>query len=168
MSDDWSRSPRGRVELLLAGLFVLLNVGIPLLIVDLFPFSRAPMFEDAPVLYCNYIVSDPQGSQLDPKSDELVDLGLQRNYWGNPLGSGVGFHPPPTIDRVGEVASAEEVRRQVESYLRLHPELAYLDVVQEILGPISSRQVGVMKQHRWRILAPAKSQPDAPARETQP
>lgn len=165
MSDDGSRSPRGRVELLLAGLFVLLNLGIPLLIVDLFPFSRAPMFEDAPVLYCNYLVHDPQGKPFT--GDRLIDLGLQRNYWGNPLGSGVGFHPPPTIDRVGEVASAEDVRKCVERYLRLHPELAYLDVVQEILGPISSHQVGVMQQHSWRIFA-TSSKPDAPAREHQP
>lgn len=166
MMDDWSRTPRGRVELLLAGLFVLLNVGIPLLIVDLFPFSRAPMFEDAPVLYCNYLVRDPQGQLFTPA--QLVDVGLQRNYWGNPLGSGVGFQPPPTVDRVGEVAPAEEVRARVETYLSLHPALAYLDVVQQVLGPIDSRQVGVMKEQSWRIVAPARSLPTAPARERVP
>ena len=85
-SPDWLKTPRGRRDLLFIATFVLLNVLIPLLIMDLYPFSRAPMFADAPQLYCDYQLFDPRGNALD-----VLDFGLHRNYWGNPVGEGVGF-----------------------------------------------------------------------------
>src|SRR5262245_45102522 len=111
---DWMHTPRGRQDLLLISGFLLVNLLVPLLIVDLYPFSRAPMFADAPRLYCDYHVYDPEGSELhlagpDGKARVLVDgkpvpaLGLHRNYWGNPIGAGVGFIPPQTVDQFGKV-----------------------------------------------------------------
>src|SRR5579884_3415666 len=108
----WSRTPRGRRELLAVGLFVGLSVAVPIFTCELFPFSRAPMFADRPGLYCDYAVFAPDGRALD-----VLDFGLQRNYWGNPLGAGVGFHPPPSVDTFGRVASREEVVETVAARL---------------------------------------------------
>src|SRR5580704_16284260 len=92
-TDRRSSTSCGRRELTVAGLFVFVFATVPLIRTELYPFSRAPMFEDAPLLYCDYAVTDPDGRPL-----ELLDFGLHRNYWGNPLGVGVGFEPPPSLD----------------------------------------------------------------------
>ena len=58
-----STTPRGRRDLLFIAAFVLPNLLMPLLIVDLYPFSRAPMFADAPQRYCDYRLFDPTMAQ---------------------------------------------------------------------------------------------------------
>ena len=107
----WASTPRGRKELLAVGLFCLTFAVVPLLTTELYPFSRAPMFGDAPRLYCDYVVRLPDGRQLTDETDKptLTKLGVQRNYWGNPLGVGVGYEPPPTVDDFGKVADKELV-----------------------------------------------------------
>ena len=76
----WSATPRGRRELAAVGLFCLAFAVTPLVTTELYPFSRAPMFADAPRQYCDYAVITPDGRRLtDPR--RLALLGLQRNYW---------------------------------------------------------------------------------------
>lgn len=149
---DWVHSPRGRKELFLVGGFVLLNLLIPLLVVDLYPFSRAPMFADAPRLYCDYHLFGPGGEQLS-----LLTFGLHRNYWGNPIGAGVGFLPPPTVDRFGIIASREEVTAHLQNQLRARPELTFVEVVQEVISDVDGQHVGAMEAmtQRWRVDNPA-------------
>ncbi len=174
-STDWIHSHRGRKELLVIGGFVLLNLLIPLLIVDLYPFSRAPMFADAPREYCNYRLFGPDGKELhlyDASGKELVRvfgepvpaLGLHRNYWGNPIGSGVGFLPPPTLDEFGSIPSREEITTHLQKQLQGRPELAYVEVVQEVIGDIDGQHVGVIKEktQRWRVDNPAYRGEDRP------
>ncbi len=145
------QTPRGRKEFLLVAGFVLLNLLIPLLIVDLYPFSRAPMFADAPQLYCAYHLYGPRGEELS-----LLEFGLHRNYWGNPLGAGVGFLPPASVDRFGSVASRDEVTAHLHERLHGRPDLAHVEVVQEVIGD-RGQQVGVIPEmtQRWRIENPA-------------
>jgi hypothetical protein len=159
---DWIHSSRGRKELLLIGTFVLLNLLIPLLIVDLYPFSRAPMFEDAPQCYCDYHLYGPEGRDLGEEG--LLAFGLHRNYWGNPIGAGVGFIPPPTVDTFGTVASQDKVTAHLEQKLRTRPELAYVEVVQEIIGDVDGHQVGTIeaRTQRWRVANPVYQPEEKP------
>jgi hypothetical protein len=146
----WRRTPRGRRELLAVGLFCLANLLVPLLITDLYPFSRAPMFADAPQRFADYTVTGPDKQPLPP-----ADFGLQRNYWGNPLGIGVGYNPPPSADEFGAVASEETVRQTVSQRLQQRADLRYVDVVQTIIGALDSGGVGEVASQRWRIDNPA-------------
>jgi hypothetical protein len=146
-ASSWSQTPRGRRELLAAGLFCLANVLVPLFITDLYPFSRAPMFADSPSRYCDYSLTGPDGTALAP-----ADFGLQRNYWGNPLGVGVGYWPPESVDRFGEVADRAEVSAFLERRLARFPELPYVVVTQEVVGPLpGGRTVGPLERRTWRV-----------------
>jgi hypothetical protein len=127
-------------------LFGLASLAIPLFLVELFPFSRAPMFADAPQLYCDYAIYSPEGKRL-PEGD----LGLQRNYWGNPIGVGVGFRPRPTLDHFGDVADLELVTQHVAEHLARFPELPYVEVNQEVIGAVDSDHVGPLQERRWRV-----------------
>jgi len=148
-SPDWLQTSRGRRDLFFIATFLLLNVLIPLLIVDLYPFSRAPMFADAPQLYCSYQLFDPRGNPLD-----VLDFGLHRNYWGNPVGEGVGFKPPHSVDQFGIIGDPEEITPHVQNRLRQWPELAYVEVLQEVIGDEDGRRVGVIRKRRWRVENP--------------
>jgi hypothetical protein len=145
----WSGSARGRGELAGIALFCLASVLVPLLRTELYPFSRAPMFADAPQRYCNYRVSGPDGRELP-----LADFGLQRNYWGNPPGVGVGFHPPDSVDHFGEVADREAVTAHVAARLQDFPALEAVEVVQEVIGPVDGGRVGLVSSSRWRVANP--------------
>jgi hypothetical protein len=146
----WAASPRGRKELLAVALYCLAAAGMPLACTELYPFSRAPMFADAPRLYCDYHVRAPDGTELPPR-----DFGVQRNYWGNPVGVGFGFFPPDTVDSFGTVAGAEDVTRQVGNHLRRFPDLPWVEVTQEVVGPVDADHVGPVAVHRFRVANPA-------------
>jgi hypothetical protein len=153
---DWVRTWRGRREAAAVILFALLCVGVPLWCGELYPFSCAPMFMDAPQMYCDYQIEGPEGRSLAP-----VEFGVQRNYWGNPVGMGTGFRPPPTVDSFGEVAPRETVTATVASRLADHPELPYVDVVREVVGPMGDRSIGVVARERWRVTNPLVSSQEA-------
>ena len=73
------------------------------------------------------------------------------NYWGNPLGSGVGYFPPETIDEFGSVASEEQIIQYLQRRLTERPELAYIDVTQRVIGDVDGKTVGVLGSRAWRI-----------------
>src|SRR5947199_9372326 len=82
--------------------FVAANLIIPLTLGDVYPFTVAPMFSDAPRSYCNYRVYDPSGKLLADNSTRRVDppdaadpFCLRGYYDGNPAGYAVGVRPPP-------------------------------------------------------------------------
>jgi hypothetical protein len=135
-----------RKELLAIGLFCVLSIVIPLRWVEFYPFSRAPMFADAPRRYCDYMVHDPLGEPLS-----LEAFHLQRNYWGNPSGVGVGFLPPPTVGHFGQVPSQRTITRVVQQRLRDFPQLPYVRVTQRIIGPMDAQRVGVMAEETWQV-----------------
>jgi hypothetical protein len=138
-----------RRELIAAGLFVVLFAGMPVLRTELYPFSRAPMFADAPLRYCEYTVTDPEGRSVD-----LALVGLQRTYWGNPLGLGVGYRPVDSLDVFGEVPSPEAVTVGVQTRLAALPDLAYVDVSRTVIGPVDDRYIGPIESVSWRVENP--------------
>jgi hypothetical protein len=145
----WSATPRGRCELLAAGLFCLANLLVPLFITDLYPFSQAPMFADSPRHYCDYALTDPEGRPLP-----LLDFGLQRNYWGNPLGVGVGYHPPESVDHFGSVATENEVTTFLQRRLSRFPDLPFVHVTQEVIGDVDGQHVGTIDKTTWKVNNP--------------
>jgi hypothetical protein len=131
------------------GLFVLVSLAVPLLVTDLCPFSKAPMFADSPKLYCDYQVFSPQGEKLEP-----IDFGLQRNYWGNPPGVGVGYSPPESVDVFGQVASREAVEEMVSRRLTARPDLPFVEVIQILVFPLPEGRLGTREENRWRVQNP--------------
>ena len=136
------------------------NLIVPLTLGDVYPFTVAPMFCDAPRTYCNYRVYGPDGELLADNSTRRIDppgapdpFCLRRYYDGNPTGLGVGICPPRTIDGgvFGSLQGEQHVRKHFEQCLREHPKLPFVDVEQEIVGPLDERRVGVIAINRWRI-----------------
>ncbi len=130
-------------------LFVMLSIMVPLWHAELYPFSRAPMFSDASQRCCDYKVFSPDGRSLDPRQ-----FAVQRNYWGNPLGVGVGFLPADTVDRFGEVPEKDSVKARVSDCLIRHPELEFVEVIREVIGPFESGGIGPIQTDIWRIENP--------------
>jgi hypothetical protein len=104
------------------------------------------MFADAPLCYCEYTVNDPDGRNL-----ELAAFGLQRNYWGNPLGVGAGYEPPPSLDTFGEVASYEDLIAHVQDRLSSFPELPYVEVTRTVIGSVDDRHIGALSWFRCHV-----------------
>jgi hypothetical protein len=141
---------RSRVALTAAAALLAANVAIPLLFGDVYPFTSSPMFRDCPARCCNYKIIAADGREL-PADEWLV----QRVYDGNPVGYGVGIRPPAVLEQqFGEVADEAAVRRHIERQLTLpqHREHASVEVVQEVIGPLSDgNRVGVVQTNRWRV-----------------
>lgn len=134
---------------LAAGGLLLANIIVPLVWGDVYPFTSAPMFRDNPRQCCNYRVFGPDGKEL-PTEDWLC----HRVYDGNPLGYGVGIKPPVILEReFGQMCSETQVRQHVEGLLDRAEcrELACVEVVQEVIGPIDDERVGVVETRRLRI-----------------
>jgi hypothetical protein len=125
------------------------NVIVPLIWGDVYPFTSAPMFRDAPRQFCNYRVFSMKGKLLDP-ADWLV----QRVYDGNPVGYGVGVEPPAVLEQeFGAIADEATVREHIQRQLAepRHGREAFVDVVQEVIGPVDGQHVGIVQTNRWRI-----------------
>lgn len=153
-----TRRPSAAVLACCAG-FVAANVIVPLTLGDVYPFTVAPMFCDAPRAYCNYRVYAPDGTLLADNSTRRIDppggpdpFCLRRYYDGNPTGCGVGVCPPPTIDGgiFGSVHDEAHVRAHFTECLAKRSE-AYVDVEQEIVGPVDDYRVGLIKTNKWQI-----------------
>lgn len=132
-----------------AGVLLAANIVVPLICGDVYPFTSAPMFRDAPRQYCNYRVYSIKGKQLDP-ADWLV----QRVYDGNPVGYGVGVKPPPVLEQeFGVVPDEAAVREHFQRQLaeQRHSQVTFVDVVQEVIRPVDGQHVGVVQTNRWRI-----------------
>jgi hypothetical protein len=152
----------GKYQFVGVTLFVLANLVMPLVFGELYPFTNASMFPDKPQLYCNYAVYDPNGRELfrssisgltwaNSRMPSVDDFGLQRLYNGNLPGIGVGIKPPDTLDRFGTAPDQQTVTEHVARKLSRKPDLEFVDVVQEIVGPVTSNRVGVVQTNRWRV-----------------
>jgi hypothetical protein len=123
---------------------------VPLATTELYPFSRAPMFADAPQLYCDYAVYSPDGRQITDAA-VLTKLGVQRNYWGNPLGVGVGYAPPPSVDEFGAIAGKDKVVEMAAARLERFPDWEYVTIVQTVFRPTDDGRVAGMPGEAWRV-----------------
>lgn len=137
-------------------LFVVANVAIPLCCAELYPFTNAALFSDAPRVLCDYEITAPSGEHLPNMS-----FGISRQYWGLRGFSSVNPNPhpraiqlPTTIDRVGQVPSKEEVTEVIQQNLRVLRSLEYVEVQQRVLGAIDENRVGVTQRRTWRVYNP--------------
>ena len=145
---------RSRGAMIAVVILLAANVVVPLLWGDVYPFTSAPMFRDSPTKFCNYHIYSPAGAEL-PAADWL----LQRIYDGNPVGYGVGVRPPPVIEQeFGVIHDEAAVRKHVEQQFEqaANAQYNYVEVVQEVIGPIDAQRVGVVETHPWRINRPEK------------
>jgi hypothetical protein len=125
------------------------NVLVPMVCGDLYPFTSAPMFRDAPCQCCNYRVLAEGGAELP-----AAEWQVHRVYDGNPVGYGVGLRPPAVLEQSfgivhDEAAVREHFKRQLaRPEHAAHPSIV---VVQERIGPVSSQRVGIVQTRQWRI-----------------
>ena len=148
------------------GAFLVANLFIPFTLGDVYPFTVAPMFRDAPRRYENIRVFKLDGSLLADNSTRRVDplnspdpFLLRRYYDGNPVGYGVGVRPPNTLDEFGVIHDEAAIRSHLQKCLQALPDLAAVDVEREIVGPIDGWKVGVEQTNRWRIVRDKEAAP---------
>ena len=143
---------RSKLAFLAVTLLLAANIVVPLVWGDVFPFTSAPMFRDAPLCCCNYRVYAPNGREL-PAADWLV----QRIYDGNPVGYGVGICPPPVLEsKFGQVCDEQTVREHIRAQFKNphNQNYLYVEVVQDHIGPIDAQHVGIVHTSRWRVERP--------------
>ena len=144
--------PASRWPLVAVALLLAANIAVPLAGGDVYPFTSAPMFRDCPARCCNYRVLAPDGREL-PAADWLV----QRIYDGNPVGYGVGLVPPAVIEReFGIVHGEAELRRHLAPQFQHAQNRTYpfVEVVQEVIGPVENGRIGIVQTSRWRLDRP--------------
>ncbi len=144
--------------LVLSVIFLALNVLVPLPTVDFYPFTTVPMFSETFEVHCEYQVFDPSGLELT-----ALSFGLHLNHGGNPIGFRGGTEQPATLNSFGEIQSEAEVAAHVQEQLKEWPDLAFVRVVQQVVGPVSEKQVGVVERHEWVIPNPAHLESDPPS-----
>jgi hypothetical protein len=143
--------PLRRGELIAILLFVAVNVAVPLVKVELYPFSRFPMFAGMPRQVAFYRVTDPFGRELPAR-----DFGLEINSDDNPPRLGHGFLPPPTLNEPGAVPNGDSVTAWVQARLVVAgTSPAFVEVVREIYGPAPDGSFGLVAQEAWRIRNPS-------------
>jgi hypothetical protein len=141
--------------------FIAANLLVPLTLGDVYPFTVAPMFRDAPRRYCNYRVFAPDGTVLADNSTRRGDplskpdpFLLRRYYDGNPVGFGVGVRPPVTLGDFGPVHDEAEIRSHFARVWPAEMTHAYVVVEQEIVGPLTGGRVGILETRRFRVERP--------------
>ncbi|QDU30923.1 hypothetical protein ETAA8_60760 [Anatilimnocola aggregata] len=142
---------RDQVAFTIAGTFLLANIVVPVVWGDLYPFTSGPMFRDAPTQYCNYRVYGPDGNLLAAEA-----FYCQRIYDGNPVGYGVGVRPPKVIEEFGTARDEAYCRDHILSHLSAAENRRYpfVEIEQEVIGPIDGEHVGIVKTDRWKVENP--------------
>lgn len=142
---------RDTIALATTAVFLLLNIVVPVIWGDIYPFTSAPMFRDSPTKYCNYRVYGPDGQQLDPEA-----FLVQRIYDGNPVGYGVGVKPPPVLEEFGVERDEAYCRQHVLAQLSSEGNWKYpfVEIEQEVIGPVDEQRIGVVRTDRWRVENP--------------
>lgn len=147
-------SLRSRLALVSVLILLAANVIVPLIGGDVYPFTSAPMFREGGERCCNYRVYSPDGIEL-----RAEDWLMHRVYDGNPVGYGVGVLPPPVPElKFGAVPEAAAVWPHVQRQFPRdgNRQYRYVEVEQDVLGPVDEQRVGVMKTNRWRVERPTQ------------
>jgi hypothetical protein len=142
---------RDKLALAVAGVFLVLNIIVPVVWGDIYPFTSGPMFRDAPLRYCNYSVYGPDGQLLDAET-----FLVHRIYDGNPVGYGVGVKPPEVLEDFGIERDEAYCRQHLLEHLSAAANRKYrfVEIVQEVVGPVDEQHVGVIRKDRWRVENP--------------
>lgn len=136
-------------ELLFPAVFLAILLLVPIGIVDFYPISSAPMFNEEPQVYCDYQVVDRTGQELP-----LEWFHLQRNDNGNPPGFGHGKIPSWSADRLGKIASQEQILEAVRAGMKERQIAGPLIVEWLTIGDLNGNQVGVVQAHKMTVAVP--------------
>ena len=157
--DGRKHSPVGRGEKTFVTLFVVLNLTVPFIALEFYPFTTIPLFPSAPQFYCRYEVSDFEGQKLHPRL-----FGLHRSDWGGRRNWPAGRTYLHGFNTFGVVATTQELTDHLESVLEKSPHLPGVKVVQYIYGK-KGLSVGLLDTRRLEIINPSH-QPEARQPET--
>ncbi len=145
--DVYCKSPPGSLrELILPIAVIGLTFGLPLTgVVDCYPFTGAPMFNEEPLVYCEYSAKDGLGNEIP-----LELLRLQRIDNGNPPGHGHGRKPRKSIDRLGKIPSVDEVEEAVWGGLienrmaqKVHGSVT---IEVQVIGDVDGNRIGILPE----------------------
>lgn len=140
MAPNTQPKPGSTLEWIVPAVFLLVTLCFPLSgVVDCYPLSGAPMFNQAPRVYCEYRAFDGKGAELP-----LDLLGLQRNDNGNPPGHGHGRKPHYSIDRLGSVPSPDQIeagvlKRLNENQINVH---GMVKIEIKVIRDLDGNQIG--------------------------
>lgn len=152
------RRQQTKIAVAVVSIYLAAHAIVPVIWGDIYPFTSAPMFRDAPKQYCNYrVISLASGKEL-PAKDWLTF----RTYDGNPVGYGVGIVPPPVLERFGEVLDEQTIVRHIQKQFEnpVNQKVPGVVVEQIVIGPVehpSSEKlvwVGVTNKHVFIVKNP--------------
>jgi hypothetical protein len=125
--------------------FMLVNLSVPPLALEFYPFTTVPLFPSAPQFYCRYDITD-----LDGKPYHLLRFDLHRSDWGGRRDwpSGLQYHYG--FNRFGVVPTQEELTVHLQEALRHSPGLPGLRVTQYVYGK-KGRGVGEIQTQMFRV-----------------
>lgn len=133
-----------RGERLFVALFVALNVAVPLLARDLYPFSVFPMFSKRPLVLSRVEVRGPDGELLPPEIFDTLELDV---FVADPR---VGFLVT-SLDPGNRPLEADEVQSHLKRVLREREiDLAFVDA-EQTLTSIGTNGDVVTTTLRWRV-----------------
>jgi hypothetical protein len=147
VSPNPTTTVRSRIGMAAAALLLLANILVPLGWGDVYPFTSAPMFREAPIECCQYRVL------VDGQEQPASDWCLQRIYDGNPFGYGVGIKPPSVLEQAyGVIHDEPTVRVHIQRQYSLpqHQRIQRVEVIQDVLGA-TGQTVGIVRTNRWTI-----------------
>src|SRR5688572_20205155 len=103
---------------------------VPVLTVDMFPFSTMPMFSDAPERISVVTVYDSNGKMLDP-----ISFSLHSKYLAN-QNPKIGKKLPEPIVSESQLLDETLLKNHMREELKKFPSLAAVKVEQKIYGAI--------------------------------
>ena len=121
---------------------------LPLLCLELHPFSILPMYNYRLDHYASYKAYSPSGNSLS-----RTKIGIKRTSNGsNWVHAKIGRHKP-SINIVGQPpASPDAVKKWVRERLKTaYPELPYIDIEVRIYGPRKDKTTGVIQEQQYRV-----------------
>ena len=137
-----------RNEKIFVWLFIALNLTVPFVAHEFYPFTAIPLFPSAPQFYCEYEVSDFNGNSLN-----LRYFSLHRSDWGGRRDWPAGLHYSHGFNTFGVVPTEQELREHLESVMRQTPDFAGVKVAQHVYGKKGS-SVGLLETRRFEIVNP--------------
>lgn len=139
---------RKRVERGFIWIFCILQLVVPPLVIDFYPFTTMPMYSDSLRRISLFSVKEDAGAELS-----LVDFQLQSNYLANPVAR-IGRKQAPTLNTLPEIIPDQVLLSHVRDRLRHYPCVKAATVTQRIYGALERQgraTAGVVDQKSWDV-----------------
>ena len=155
----WAATPRGRGNWRPSACFALAFAVVPLVTTELYPFSRAPMFADAPRQYCDYAVVTPGRPAGSPNAGPRPHSASSATTGAIRSASASASSRPRVRTCSARLRRRSSVQRRGDGAAEADSRLPYVEVEQSVVGPTDADHVGVVWMERWRVDNP-NFQPD--------